>query len=257
MTDKQERKTPNDRFLDVHHHILYGLDDGPENEAEMDRMLEAASEDGTGLIFATPHIFPGKRPFSMADYQRTLEKANVYCRRKRLPLKVLGGAEICFTDAAVRLLDEGKIPTMNGTRFVLTEWSPHEGTEEIVRGIGTLCGAGYIPIIAHVERLRNLKGKWKTIEDICSRYDVRIQMDCEALLQGMKSFFPSFAQQALNRRMIDYVASDAHNVGERRSCMRQAHEVIARKWGNEYAEQLMIGNAEELLGREWCKHDIG
>lgn len=247
MTDKQERKTPNDRFLDVHHHILYGLDDGPENEAEMDRMLEAASEDGTGLIFATPHIFPGKRPFSMADYQRTLEKANVYCRRKRLPLKVLGGAEICFTDAAVRLLDEGKIPTMNGTRFVLTEWSPHEGTEEIVRGIGTLCGAGYIPIIAHVERLRALRGKWALIEKLRDTYDLRIQMDCEAVPQGAGLFLPSFARDALKRGIVDYVASDAHDVNGRRSQMRQTYETIKRKWDAGLAERLMSGNAEELL----------
>ena len=247
MTDNRELGNRNIRFIDMHHHILYGLDDGPESKAEMEHMLEAAAQDGTGIMIATPHVFPGKKRFSMEDYERTLGEANAYCRRKALPLKVLGGAEMYFTDAAVRFLDEGKIPTMNGTRFVLTEWSTHEEAEEIIRGIGALCSAGYTPIIAHIERLRALRGKWALIEKLRDTYDLRIQMDCEAVPRGAGLFLPSFARDALKRGIVDYVASDAHDVNGRRSQMRQTYETIKRKWDAGLAERLMSGNAEELL----------
>ena len=153
-------------MIDIHHHLLYGLDDGPSRFDEAARMAECAAQDGIRTLIATPHVYPGVRPFQREMYDEALERLNQHCSRKGVPLSILGGAEIRHTDAAVRLLEEGRLPTMNGTSFVLVEWSTSADAQSIADAVREYANAGYRVIIAHIERYRGLWLKKGVVETL-------------------------------------------------------------------------------------------
>jgi protein-tyrosine phosphatase len=77
-----------DGFVDIHHHLLYGLDDGPAAFHQMAGMLRAAQEDGIAAIIATPHAAPGLRPFDGALMERRVREARAFCRENALALEI-------------------------------------------------------------------------------------------------------------------------------------------------------------------------
>ena len=77
------------------------------NSAEAQKMLDAAAADGTSVIIATPHVKPGVRAFDREKYESGLAALNAYTAQMGYRLRILPGAEIKYTDATLRLLDEG------------------------------------------------------------------------------------------------------------------------------------------------------
>lgn len=234
-------------FIDMHHHLAYGLDDGPKNFKRSCKMIDAAYRDGIRTIIATPHVYPGRKRFDRAAYMQRLDQLNAYCAQHSYDLKILPGAEVYYTDATIRLLTEGRVPTMNGTEFILLESSTRRKINEFERAIRDISNAGYIPIVAHIERYPNLWFKLKEIKKISETFDMRIQVDAEAFLDKMPFFGRRFLNGLVKRDMIDYVASDAHDVSERRTRMTQVYKLLSSKYGKKYARRLTGGNQRELL----------
>ena len=109
-------------MIDIHHHLLYGLDDGPADVETMQQMLKVASGEGVHTLIATPHIAPGIKPFPLdVSYVRLSEAQNI-CDTLALDIHVLPGAEILYTHQTARYLTEGRIPTLGGTNKVLIEF---------------------------------------------------------------------------------------------------------------------------------------
>lgn len=234
-------------FVDMHHHLLYGLDDGPRNLKKSWQMIDAAYRDGIRVIIATPHVYPGRKRFDFTVYRQRLEELNAYCDERCYDLKILPGAEIYFTDATIRLLSEGRVPTMNSTQFVLLESSTRRKIHEFERAVRDVSNAGYIPIIAHIERYPNLWFKVKEIAKIAETFDMRIQVDAEAFLDKMPFFGRRFLNSLVKKDLIDYVASDAHDVSARKVRMAKVYRFLSSKYGKKYARKLTGGNQKELI----------
>lgn len=237
-------------FIDMHHHLLYGMDDGPVKIGQSKRMIDLAYEEDVRTIIATPHVLPGKREFKREQYEAQLEELNGYCQRKGYKMRILPGAELLYTDATVRLLREKKVPTMNGTRFVLVEWSHSVEYDVFVRAIRDLSNAGLVPIVAHIERYRNLWSKADALRELREGFPMRIQIDCGAIVKKHSFFQQHFVKKLLKEGLVDYVASDAHNTSDRSVCLLDAFDVLASKYGTDYARQLTQVNPQELIGDE-------
>jgi len=237
-------------FIDIHHHIVYGLDDGPKDLRKACQMIDAAHRDGIKTIFATPHVYPGRKRFDHASYRLRLDELNTYCAERNYDLEILPGAEIYYTDAALRLLTEGEIPTLNNTSFVLLEASTRLKSEDFVRAIRDISNAGFTPVIAHIERYPNLWHKIKVIRQVRSGFDFRIQVDAEVFLDRLPFFEKRFVKALIKYDLIDYVASDAHDTTGRRVNMHRAYRVLCEEYGKKYARSLTGGNQEELLVRD-------
>lgn len=234
-------------FIDMHHHLAYGLDDGPKNFKRSRQMIDAAYRDGTRIIIATPHVYPGRKRLDRPAYKQRIDELNAYCESCGYDLKILQGAEVYFTDATVRLLAEGRVPTMNGTEFVLLESSTRRKITDFEHAIREISNAGYIPIVAHIERYPNLWFKLKDIKKIAETFDMRIQVDAEAFLDKMPFFGRRFLNGLVKRDLIDYVASDAHDVSARKTRMTQVYRLLCSRYGKKYARRLTGGNQRELL----------
>ena len=232
------------RFTDIHHHLLYGLDDGADSRKMMYAMLRRASQEGIGRIVATPHVTPGVHRFKADQFLKAIEEASEYCRSHALNIEVFAGSEILYTDQTCRLLQDGLIPTLAGTDRVLVEFSPDISYRKLWEALDRLLSAGYLPVVAHVERYDCLTRHPKRAVEIKERMDVYYQVNTNTVLCSDGRSVRRFVQLMMEDELIDAVASDAHNITVRAAKMLKAWDVLSDVYGTIYANRLLSG---ELL----------
>ncbi len=231
-------------LIDIHNHLLYGIDDGAATSREMFAMLNEAAAQGVRMIIATPHVQPGVIPFDEDKYSARIKIANDYCKAKGYQLEVYPGSEILYTTSAVRLLRKKVIPSMCGTSHVLVEWPVEASKEEIRNALRELTNAGFVPIIAHVERLWKIYRDCAFLADIRNTFGVRIQVDCDTVIEDR---FGWKTGALFKQELVDYVASDAHGTAQRKMRIDSAFQIIKRRYGEETARKVMSINPDRIL----------
>ena len=235
-------------FADLHHHLIYGVDDGPKTFEETQRMIERASQNGVSVIAATSHAEPGRARFPIETYQSHLREAQDWCREAGIPLEIVPGAEIFYADNTVRLLEEGQIPTLNGGRAVLIEFSPGDTYDHIYRAVRTVGNAGYTVIVAHAERYKCLR-KLPYISELREDLGAYIQINAGTLIAPDGFFDRRWVRKLLEMDACDLAATDAHNTGSRPCRMQKCYQTLAEEWGEERAQRLCVTTPRRLLGR--------
>lgn len=231
-----------DRFMDVHCHVLYGMDDGAKSRKMMYAMLRRAASEGITRIVATPHVTPGVHRFDREQYAQAIQEAVEYCRVEGLGISIYEGCEVLYTRQASRLLGEGKIPTLAGTERVLVEFSPDIRYEELCDALDDLQHNGFLPVIAHVERYRCLVVRPSRAEKIKQQMNIYFQMNCNTLLVKKGFFERRFVKRMLKKQLIDALGTDAHNTTSRKAQMQAAWRAVKREYGASYATRLTNGS---------------
>ena len=226
-------------FADLHQHVLWGLDDGPQSPQEMHSLLRAAAEDGIGLIAATAHADPAARPFPLSLYYQRLAEANAYCQEKGLPLRLVSGCEILYCNSVPDLLMAGKLPALGNSRHVLIEFDHNAALSQIGEAADSLYRAGFQPVLAHVERYRCLVRSPRRAMEAREEYGLIYQMNCETVLHPAGLWKRRFAEKLLNARAIDAIATDAHDTALRPVWMREAYQQLVLQYGVRYAGRLV------------------
>lgn len=229
-------------WMDIHHHLLYGLDDGPRDPGAMRALLERAAAEGISEIIATPHVTPGVVPFDDGRYQAALAEADAHARRLAAPIAVHPGAEILYTDQTPRFLRSGAIPTLAHTDRVLVEFSPDVRYDRLRAALDQIRCSGFLPVLAHVERYRCLTLRPGRAMRLREEAGVFYQMNSRTVLRATGLAQRLFVAGMLKAGAIDAIATDAHNASSRPPEMRRALESIARKYGAEYARRLADGS---------------
>lgn len=224
-------------FIDVHHHLLYGVDDGARTLRDAQHMLQAAYADGTKMVIATPHVAPGEKPMQVELFAARLEKLRAYAESMGLPVRVLLGAEVLFTQMTCRYLREGRVPTLGATGYVLVEFLPDVRFDRLRSALRDILRTGFLPVVAHVERYACLRPH-RALALKRELDDVLFQMNCSALLGGNGVFADRRARRLLDEGVIDVVASDAHSLHRRPTRMREAFEALTERYDSIYASNL-------------------
>lgn len=240
----------NQRFSDLHQHVLWGMDDGPRDAEAMHALLRQADASGIGLIAATAHAYPERRRFDMEQYHRRLVEAQAYCRKEGLPLQIVGGSEIRYCERVPDLLAIGQLPTLGESRHVLIEFSGDVALEQIGEAADRLYQAGYRPVLAHVERYRVLSRFPRRAVWAREEYGLIYQMNCDTVLSPRGFFERRFVRALLEEQAIDLIATDAHDAIRRPVRMREAFERLSSEYGEAYAQRLTRLGWELLNGKE-------
>lgn len=226
-------------MIDLHQHLLWGLDDGPQTPEDTCAMLKEAHAQGIRQIIATPHACPGIEPFDLEKYQLHLHQAQQYCRDMQLDITLLPGAEIAWTYHTVAALRRGQVPTLAGTDHVLIELWPTVTWRE-VRSIATeLLRAGFTPVFAHVERYRCFTWQPEKAIDFRDELPVCYQLNASAVLDRGNTITRRFVRRLLEAQGIDAVASDAHDCRYRPQRLAEAYEALLDRCSPEYAHALV------------------
>lgn len=233
-------------FVDLHHHLIYGVDDGPKSREEMYAMLRLAAQEQVRDIVCTSHAAPGQEAFPMEAYMQRLREAQAWLVQSGLPVRLHSGCEVMYSTHTMRLLQEGKIPTLAGTGCVLLEFLPQTGIDQIRKAARAIGSLGHTVIFAHVERYRALH-RLQHIRELREEYGVYMQMNT-GTITGSQGFLQNRRTlQMLDEGLIDCVATDAHNDSTRPCRMLACYEKLRQRYGKDIADELCFDFQRRLL----------
>ena len=143
-------------------------------------------------------------------------------------------------------IHEGSCRTMNGTGFVLVDFTDNEALGNIASGLERLLNGGYRPILAHAERYSAFYGKKNELHSLKSK-GVLLQMDASSAFGAFGIRAKQQSNKLLCAGLFDFVSSDAHNITDRPPVMSSCYEYIAKKYSPDYAAALCRDNAQKLF----------
>ena len=217
-------------YTDIHSHVIWGVDDGAETKEETFEMLQAAVRDGIDTIICTPHVTPGVYEFPEEKFLAHYREAEEYIRSEGLDLRLYRGAELLWTENTPRLLREGKTPSMAGSKYAMIEFSPTDGREKIYDALQKVAGAGFIPVIAHMERYPAI-GKTAQVREMKSRFRAMVQINARSLTRKQPLLRRGFFDAIFKEGLVDFVATDTHSMPGRETCMTEGMKALKEKYG--------------------------
>ncbi len=233
-------------FIDIHHHLIYGVDDGAKDFEGTRKMIAQAVENQVHAIITTPHITPGQEFFDFDAYKAHLAETREYIAAEQIDLTLYTGSEVLYTPTTAYQLSEGRVPTLAGTRYLLLEFMPDDPFEDIMKAGLAVADMGYIPVYAHVERYECLK-KTSQIERLRDDCGALIQINAGTILRKHSFFRGRFLRRLFEDELVDFIATDSHDLPGRDNRMAEAFDQLTVLYGIETAHALTHGNAEKLL----------
>lgn len=216
-------------MIDIHCHILPGVDDGAADLEESLAMVRLAAESGVTRIVATPH-FHGEEE-SMQMLPRVLSRLNTLKRevkRFELPVTIHPGVEILCTPQTPSLAQQGKLPTIGNSRYILTEFFFDETLEYMELMLDQLTRWGYQPVVAHPERYQAVQRRPQVMQRWFAKGYI-LQLNKGSILGSFGTRAETTATDLLKRGLAHVIASDAHHAD-----FRTTHMSAIAAWGREY-----------------------
>ena len=221
--------------------MLFGVDDGARDAGTMRSMLDMAYRDGTRAICFTPHYHPGYYGENGAQAEAAFAEAQTYAAECCPNLKLSLGNELHYDVGVPEWLRDGRARTLCGSRYALVDFRFGESAYTIDRAMAQILSLGYTPVLAHVERYRDLHGKLRAVESMMTR-GVLMQLDAQSVLGDFGIGARHMARAMLKRGMADLVCSDGHDTADRPPLLTGCRQMIEKKYGEEYAETLFWRN---------------
>ena len=235
-------------MIDLHTHILPGMDDGAKSWEDALEMAQTAAETGTKVLAATCHgNYPGwDGKGGPQRYRERLEKFREMLRKEEIPLQVVEGMEIFASDGVVEGLKRGNLLTINRTDYVLVEFALDVRAYDVYRILNRLLEAGYRPILAHPERYLAAQRTPEHLYEWDGMGAV-IQVNKGSVLGGFGEGALRTADYILRRRLACVAASDAHSPIRRTTSMEEFGRVLARRYGEVCPWLLLEENPRRIL----------
>ena len=233
-------------FADIHNHMLFGCDDGADDENVMKAMIDRQYGEGVRTICFTPHYHPGFFGDNISSSNAAFEKAKEYASAAHPDLKLYIGNELRYDKACLRWLEQGKCRTMNGTNYVLVDFLYGESADNIMNGVLQILNYGYTPILAHAERYEKFHSDFREILRL-KDCGVVIQVDTQSPLGGLGRGSKKRARLILKHYLADIVCSDGHDLGDRPPDLKECCDYVAEQCGGGYAEYLFNINPLRIL----------
>ena len=225
-------------FRDIHAHFVYGIDDGAKTAQDMRDMLDEAYLGGVKVLYATSHSTPGIDRFPLQVYQERLEEARAYCAERGYSMHLYPGTEVLYTPALKNYLERHSLMPLGDSDCVLVEFVPDVSFSELEGAVSLLENAGYTPILAHVERYECMFGP--RIYRLKKKHTVRYQVNCGTLLKKRMGFWRSWQiRRWFKKEIIDFVASDMHDMKARRSRMGAGAAALEKYCKRAYIARMM------------------
>jgi protein-tyrosine phosphatase len=225
-------------MVDIHSHVLPGVDDGAASLDDSVAMLNMAADAGTTDIVATSHANTEFAWNQQVIEQRFAEvKAAIGTR-----IRVHPGCELHLTfDNINDAIKNPRKYTINHKHWLLIEFSDliiFQNVDSILEALG---GAGMNLIVAHPERNQILQQRMETLEK-WSRFGVCYQVTAQSLTGTFGSVTRKFSEKLIERGMVQFVASDAHDMDYRVPRLDGARKWLADRYGEEYADAVTLHN---------------
>ena len=222
-------------MIDLHCHILPGIDDGAKNAKESVSMARVAAKDGITHIVATPHIRETLHPVNFLKQYVT--KFNEALQKLQVPVEILYGADVY----AMLLPKEVRRYAINNTQYILIEFPYTHIPANASDILFNFKMQNLIPIITHPERIPSVIRNPETLFSLLSR-DVYVQVTADSLTGNFGEQIQECAFYLLQKGAVHFIASDAHSATVRRPVLSEAVKVAEKIVGKEEARKLVEDN---------------
>jgi protein-tyrosine phosphatase len=234
------------KLIDLHSHLLPGIDDGSKDLAMSLAMARAAAADGISTIACTPHILPGVYNNGGPAIRRAVARLAESLAEADIPISLVTGADVHIAPDLDVQLSDGRALTLNNSRYFLLE-PPHRvlppRLEDLIFG---LQAAGYVPILTHPERLSWVEGHYDLVGRLVSS-SVLMQITAGSVMGRFGRRPRYWAERMLDEGLCHLLATDAHNIEQRAPRMADARDVVAQRLGDDEAINLVLRRPQGIL----------
>ena len=197
-------------MVDIHTHIIPFVDDGAKSIEQSIDMIKHEISIGVKRIYCTPHHIYQKYESPIEEIKQQFELLKSKVQEENLDVELLLGQEIYYTtrENIIKKLDEHKLRTMNGTKYILLEFSFVDEPDDIYELVYNFECHGYKVIIAHVERY-----DWMTIDKVIGlrQEGAIIQVNAGSVVDETTRKEFKFVKKLFKKNLVDIIASDTHH----------------------------------------------
>ena len=238
-------------MIDLHSHIVFDVDDGPKSIDDSRALLEEAYAQGVRTIVSTSHRRKGMFETPEDKIAANFKAVQDLAQDIAPDLRILYGAEIYYTSDILDKLENNLIPKLNDTRYALIEFSMNTPYREIHNALTNVLMLGITPVIAHIERYDALENNEKRVKELINM-GCYTQVNSSSILKpklfgDTYKFMKKRARYFLEKDLVHIVASDMHNLDSRPPYMKEAYEIVSKKYGLDKARELFILNPEKII----------
>jgi len=235
------------RYIDIHTHILPGVDDGPVHMEESISMLKMEYEQGVVAIIATPHYMAGRDNIPVDELELIKDRLQEEASKIAPDLKIYLGNELLYSDSIIDDLQAKKALTLAGSRYVLVEFLPAVEYNRLFRAVSDFVNAGYIPIIAHAERYQCLRHKKQLICDLIDA-GCYIQMNASSLAGNIFNNPDAlYNARLINSGLVHFIGSDCHDTIRRKPDIIKAEKAMKKRCGDDIILRVFADNPAKIL----------
>lgn len=235
-------------MIDIHSHILPGIDDGAKTEVDSLAMAKAAVEQGIHTIVATPHHRNGKYDNEKDTIIQSVEVLNALLVEKDIPLHVLPGQETRINGDMLKELDDGVVLSINHSKYVFVEFASNHVPRYAKQMLFDIQVAGYTPIIVHPERNSELLEHPSMLYQFVQN-GALTQITAASFVGKFGKNIQKFTNQIMEANLTHFIASDAHNTKSRGFCMDEAFHLLKKEFGADYF-YMFLENSQLLVDNQ-------
>ncbi len=225
-------------MIDLHCHLLPGVDDGAKDIETAIEMAKIAVSDGIRAIACTPHIMPGVYDNQGPDIRMRVSALQMALEKEGLPLKLTFGADVHAAPDLPARFKNGSVLTIHDTRYFLFEPPHHIVPPRLEDNVFNLLAAGFVPILTHPERLTWIERAYDLIRKL-AHGGMLVQLTAGSLT-GFFGRRPKYwAERILDERFCHILATDAHDPERRRPELSKARDAAAARLGADEAMNLV------------------
>lgn len=241
-------------FIDIHNHVISGLDDGAESIEESIQMLKRALDNNIKKLIVTPHYRENIYENDKAIINHKLTELKNLINKNQIDIELYPGSEIFLSKNTSGLLREGSLQTLNNTKYILIELYPISkyNAFNFMEELYNLSLDGYKIILAHVERYDFTHENPNMIYDLVNEgFYMQINVN------SLKPHHPNYkaSKKLLDHNLVQFIASDAHSYLARPLELQNGYNCVKRKYGEERANRLFYENPLKII--EDKEIDIG
>jgi len=240
-------------MIDIHCHLLPGIDDGAVDLDDALAMAQIAVNAGTTHMVVTPHIHPGRWDNAAEAISRSASEFSAALRARDIPLAIGYAAEVRLTDQVFKQLEEQSIPffgQVEGYHVMLLEF-PHgqvlPGSEKLT---AWLLRQGIRPLLAHPERNKEIMTTPSRLRPFIDQ-GCLVQVTAGSLVGRFGARAMEVARYLLDNGQIDLIASDGHNTKARRPDLSEAAAYIVENYGEAKARKLTHDEPWRLVSAQF------
>ncbi|MBK3494244.1 hypothetical protein JFL43_05110 [Viridibacillus sp. YIM B01967] len=220
-------------LVDIHNHILPGLDDGAKSMEEAMLLATNAVANGMTHIIATPHHHNGKYMNASSVVEDAVVNFNKELSEKAIPLQILPGQEIHLYNSIPQDLDKDLLTLANSRKYILIELPTNHIPTFTFDILFQIQLRGYIPIIAHPERNMVFRKDKQKLYDLVNKGSL-VQITASSLIGEKGRALKKYTKKLIKHNLVHFISSDSHHYVRRPFLLKDAYQYVREKFSEDH-----------------------